>query len=676
MFQEPLATSWTNPSLRAVSAKDAPPTHDTLIIHHISDPHYGRIGGEAHPLERYESQVARLPDEKQPHLLIITGDLTLTGSREELREAAIHIRGALRANHQQRVFVVPGPHDIDWSNQLATDSFEPLRQALYGMTLPAFLDRSGAIMLGPEPFIYSTADNYLVYLINTVVTPESQLRPGAKSQGRPMPKPFEELHKHYRALWKEFTKDGGITSESARQQFLQQTQSLIDSDYGMVAQADIDRFARSLQSLPTDEPLASRSQPGDDQPLPLKILVTHHPLISYTGHHAHPFIAASQAGQLIDQARHSGFHMVLNGHTHEPHVLSDYPLESYVVTENPLLQISAGSLGAVSGMQTYNSMTAQRDRATGAWSLDLRVIKLGDNDDYPALHFVLSNPTKNSTPVAAPATIASAAYDPEFNYRMQVALEQFNDDMEGTVPDLPVRPMKIIEGAIKEVVFKGLEVRVGLALKQRFATVPNAQSQSGNMVLENRYIDPGPQTDAQYLHPFPYPDTLAAWSLIQGEPLIYPDHVKDGGKYADYSWLDVSGKLPRILAQLKRMVDLRDSNSQRAFELHTKLTTRQLRLGDIFKPAPDSPLRVSFSPHFTSFICMPVPLRPTERRRQQVPEIGVLNVDEVDVPPQIPGTAFTPARIDMLHTIADLITLILLTSNRLGRPKGTFDRSE
>src|SRR5579884_2341234 len=137
MYHDPYST---NPTLRAVTAKDAPPSQDTLIIHHLSDPHYGRIGNEVHPLEQYKATIARLPEEKQPHLIIITGDVTLTGTREELREAAIHIRGAMQATkHQQRVFIVPGPHDIDWTNPASVDSFESLRAALQGVILPAFV---------------------------------------------------------------------------------------------------------------------------------------------------------------------------------------------------------------------------------------------------------------------------------------------------------------------------------------------------------------------------------------------------------------------------------------------------------------------------------------------------------------------------------------------------------
>ncbi|HKD77851.1 MAG TPA: metallophosphoesterase, partial [Ktedonobacterales bacterium] len=253
MFQDPYST---NPALRAVKAKDASPSYDTLIIHHLSDPHYGRIGNEVHPLERYKSAIARLPEEKQPHLIIITGDLTLTGTREELREAAIHIRGAVQATkHQQRVFIVPGPHDIDWSNPASVDSFESLRASLQGVILPSFLDRNGASMSKAEPYVHSMADNYLVYLINTCMTPESAPRPA--------PKHIEELHKQYRAIWREFLqKSGGITTDRERQEFLKQTLLLIDRDLGYIARAQIDSFANTLQSLHLEDPHMALSQPG------------------------------------------------------------------------------------------------------------------------------------------------------------------------------------------------------------------------------------------------------------------------------------------------------------------------------------------------------------------------------------------------------------------------------
>src|SRR5262249_5743759 len=150
--------------------------------------------------------------------------------------------------------------------------------------------------------------------------------------------------KQYRTVWKERAKQQsrplGGPNEAARNLFLDSTEDLIAKDTGIVRPADVDRFTRALQSLHLDEPNFSASFPGDDLINPLKVLVTHHPLIAFAGRNGRSFGAAEGAGTLLRAARAYGFHLVLHGHTHEPHVLSDLPIEPISVgQELPLLQI-------------------------------------------------------------------------------------------------------------------------------------------------------------------------------------------------------------------------------------------------------------------------------------------------------------------------------------------------
>lgn len=662
MFQNPAPFSTvfqTDPHLAAVVP---PPTQDTLIIHHLSDLHRGRIEGGRHALAAYGHRLYHLPPEKQPHLLIITGDLTLSGTRDELHEAADAIRNMTMRwddmTRRQRVFVVPGPHDIDWSNTSdKTSAFEMFHQEFHSFCTPLLSGRDGKFISGSEPFCYSSSHHFLVYTFNTCYTPDNL--------PHPLPKPTEELVKQYRSLWKERAKAQsrllGGSNEASRTLFLESTEDLIAKDTGMVHTADITSFSNSIKTLHLDEPPYAVSYPGDESTNPLKILVTHHPLIAFAGRKRRTFDAAEGAGDLLRAARSVGMHVVLHGHTHEPHVLSDLPIESISTgQELPILQIGAGSLGG-SGREapTYNEIVATRSRASGRWSLDLSPINLNAEAERTPFRFTFlppvgeANSMQPTRPNENPTTMRV-----EFERRMRIALRLLAEEVETEYQtEIPVRPLETIKDTIKEVIFAGIETRVGLALKQRH--------QDGNLVLHNRYIVPDVQFDDQYIHPFPYPDTIAAWALIQGEPLIYPAVIKDQVSLVSYEWLRRSDKYDAIKRHLS---DMAQRGNVRANDLLTKFVGERLRIADMYQPSP----KIGQPTRFGSFISMPVPLRYNAAAAPRLREIGVLNVDIVDPDPQQPGAAFTEERIDMLRTASTLIDLVLTTADKLRRPQGRW----
>jgi 3',5'-cyclic AMP phosphodiesterase CpdA len=648
---------------------------DRLIIHHLSDAHHGKISGGRSSLDQYADQLVRLPAERQPDLLIVTGDVTLFGTRDELREAARAIQHILRysgdISRRQQAFVVPGPHDIDWNLPLE-ESFAPFREEFRQFAMPSFIGRNGQPITKTPPYVESTADNYIIYMINTCHIPE--LLPTKNP-----PKYLEDLFKSYRSLWREYVKilamRDGAYDEATRRQFIEQSRSLIARDTGMIHATDIVNFKQHMQSLRLDDYAASR--PGDSTN-PLRLIVTHHPLIAYSGRDGTYHQAAGNAGSLLQQIRRHGFHLALHGHTHQPHTLTDMPLDAaFANTETPLLQVGAGTLGGVvQGRPVYNELIANYDRKTNSWSVAARIVAVGEESDRQPLNFALYNPNvvfpvNEAKQKEAEAQKATDLMNNivEFEKQLRVALEDFAIDIVTMVPDAPVRALSVIQDIIKGVVFKDLPTRVYLSLKQKFATVgsgKNPMLQGSTYVLQNRYIDPGLQLDQQYIHPFGYPDTLAAWSLILGEPIVYP--LRDPDALINYGWMERSNKIDSIVGQLNQMRQQPLPNAPRASELMHKLRSKQMKMSDTYQPAPaDMP-----PSQYTSFIAMPVPLRPTAAMPTRLPEIGVLHVDVIDGKNPI-GSAFTDERIDMLKTISHIILQMLITADQVGRPNGTWN---
>ncbi len=488
----------------------APGTEEKLVIHHLSDLHRARSAGGRSALETYMQRLYQMPPEQHPQVIIITGDLTLTGSRDELREAASDIRNLARRwddlARRQHVFVLPGPHDIDWnaaSNN--SNSLEAFAQEFFGFCLPVLPGRDGHPLVSGDPYAQPSSDHFLIYLINTCYTPETPSQATLKA--------LEDLAKRYRQLWKERAKTNtrpqGLYDENANQQFLRNTEELIWQDTGLVRQDDIDRFARIMPTIRADDPFAA-SYPAGEQGGLLKIIVTHHPLIPFAGRGGRMYPAAIDAGNLLRVVRQYNFHVALHGHTHEPHVLTDMPVETLRQgNEVPLVQIGAGTLnGNPLAGPSFNELVAVRQRSSGRWTLNYAPINLLDAARKPSyytfpLYHAASDPLQTSQPDPGTAVMRE-----KFDQQLRAVLRTLAEDQDADVKaESPQRLMDIIKDTIKEVIFAGIETRVGLSLKEM---------EDGRIVLRNKYIDPVLQYDAQYIHPFAYPETVAAWALIQG----------------------------------------------------------------------------------------------------------------------------------------------------------------
>ncbi len=635
-------------------------THETIIIHHLADLHRGRGGDTRHALDSYIQRQRRLPPERQPNILIIAGDLTASGAREEVREAALALRNltiqwedlAMR----QHIFIVPGPHDIDWTVQNPTASFHAFSQEFSNVTLPLFPASDGGLLAGSEPYAQSFSGPYLVYLLNTCYVPEAL--------PRQMPKPLEALVKRYRELWRDYqkqtTRNQGGYDAALRHQFLTATDELIVRDNGQISPADVERFIATMQGLHLDELPGAQSYPGDDQSNTLRILVTHHPLMAHVGRTGRAYGMPANAPLLLSALRRYGFHMVLHGHTHEPHFLSDLPIETYGTSnETPFLQIGAGAMGGDAHDQTtsFNEIVATRNRALGKWVIEMTTINLAQESERPPMRITLTNPASGLNLNPKRTDESSAAMHASFEQRLRISTRQFVEALDDDTQDILVRPFETLKDTIKEVIFSGIETRVGLALKQRAVT-------TGQIELINRYIVPDAQIDDQFLHPYSYPDTVAAWSLVQGDPLIFPRMFREQDALINTDLLRFTGKYPEIVRQL-RALSQTGRFPQRAAAILAKLETNTLKYSDIFQDW----LPASTQTRFQSFIAVPIPLRSSGVRQR---ELGVLHVDVVDPDPNDPAGAFTVERVDMLKTLSHLMDAFMTAADKQRRPRGLW----
>src|SRR5215472_13398964 len=91
----------------------------SLIIHHLSDLHFQQTSqSDQAALVKYAQYLLGQPREKRPSIVVITGDLTANGNRNELETVASNLKIAFpewSGNLKQHIYVVPGPHDVCWT---------------------------------------------------------------------------------------------------------------------------------------------------------------------------------------------------------------------------------------------------------------------------------------------------------------------------------------------------------------------------------------------------------------------------------------------------------------------------------------------------------------------------------------------------------------------------------
>jgi predicted phosphodiesterase len=660
--------------------------YQRIIIHHLSDLHYDQNSPD--PLVQYSGFVQELEPARKPNLIVITGDLTATGLRQDLTTVAALLRQQFPrwTDRSDRIYIVPGPRDINWEGSDAPGLktfYEVFRDfgipsATHGVpahtmtaqgTLNCFaypLDTCYSLddlllELKEEFGAYGTAYGTFVEDLSKVQRPPS---------ASPRTGPFGLFG---RARPKDNPQDRLQQLDDLRQRYLQLTEAndLTLLDAGRVAPDDLKAFEGWIQSQ------------GSGQSEPLKILITHHPLV------VRPELKLASQGtqrkdtlfeQLATAARNAGFDLALHGHIHKPQVLSDLSLLQGSDTQHFIRQVGAGSLGD-SG--TFHEITAtySRNGDPQHWRLEIRTIDLRAKDPHEATTFVLLNPREDAAKHAADLELEQQAHV-DFDRRVRETMRRFTDDIYRAQPEstqggpvlLPQIAMQSVGEIIRDVVLPGYAVRTRLYLKdQQHGAVPS---------LRAVYLAP---TDDLGSEPITYPDSLAALSLVLGRTLVYPAILKETLTNEDYEWLTRSGKnqeLERILDELVR--DPGPEGAKRYQDLRDKL-----------KQGPSDPLHgAAFyrqgshqgtQQTYQDFICVPYPRRTPAGMLPEKLEVAVLavSVRAPELAAQgggIPAPAggqkppiFSEARINLLENLTELAGLILISSSAVRKPRGIWE---
>jgi hypothetical protein len=674
-----------------------------IIIHHLSDLHYqhrsrASTGVVTPPkddlLVKYRGYLERLEPDRRPDLLVITGDLTTTGSAGDLGTVQEILRNdfpSWAGELAEHIIVVPGPRDVNWEG---TDppGLKTFYATFRDFGLPYALHGTPHHAVRARPPL-----NFVAYPIDTCYSLE-ECREEMNEQFHLYGSEFQSFVQQYRqaqrstsGLVRLFRGDPRRGLAALRERYLQLTESndLTLLDAGRIHQDDLTAFTRWAESFRNNQDAAGAEME------PLKILITHHPL-AVEPEAQTAARDTKRTGMLFEKlasaAGNAGFHLALHGHIHKPQVLADLSLLQEANARHPMRQVGAGSLGDGG---TFNEITATYSRESDDrhWRLEIRTINLKAPDPHDATRFVLLNRTEDAAKRAEQLEHDRTRRN-EFDDRVRAVMRQYSEAVYRAQPastgdkpapgHLPQAPLQSVESIIREVVFPGYGLRVRLFLKeqQHTRTIP----QLSPVYLAPPYSDgssgPGPVT---------YPGSLAALSLVLGKTLIYPGDLAATLGEQDYEWLRRSGKdreLTRVLEA--RVAETRGTSypgpeGARQYEaLLAKLVEGQgdpLRVEDFYRDATST----GSGQTYPEFICVPYPQRSPAQVVPDMPEVAVLVVS-VRAPDKPEGeqdrrvapagqqkNTFTPERVGMLETLAELAGMILVSSSALAKPKGVWD---
>lgn len=690
-----------------------------LIVHHLSDLQYEDVAEHQQNkmLVRYQRHLGGLLPARHPDVVVITGNLTTTGKANDLRAVAtaLHICFASWEKElHKRVFIVPGPRDVNWEDG-SPNGLEEFYRIFSDFALPYHKP-----MPSGQDTPASGQQNFIGYPINTCYSPnelqaslEGKVEQYSKSYRRFI-KRHSKLNTRWMGLWKRTwrlrrqQRDRVKKTQlaSLRAQFLGLTESgqLVDLRDGRITESDLER----LKGWATPNTGSANQSAGDISPL--KILITYHPFAIHTEHDTatdarqvpqNPF---KQAAKMAGKA---GFHLALHGHVNNPQLLTDALLFDGPDYPHPIRQMGAASLGETG---IFNEITAVALDGNGEtdWRLTPHLIDLKSSTpfdvDILAQFHHAETADKEIKKLERDATRRR-----EFERAMRAALRRFSEQVykeqgypgqpyqaqpyqgpstnrqdAANIAQLPQVAMNLIQDVVRRAIFDGYDSRVRLLLKstEKRGAIPQ---------LVPTYLVPEVMEGPDALV---YPASVAAWALILGRTLIYPAIKRQGTNVEDHEWLRRTGKIEPLLSVLDTLVKNASGQnygreaSDRYRTLHTNLeaisgaatgTSDGMIAGEqIYQPA------ASGSPpeSYPYFVCVPYPMRPSSGGPPALPEIMVLDVsvrpiEQIDGE-QITGNSgatdpLTEERVAMLETLAEVIGTMLTTASALGRPRGVWD---
>jgi 3',5'-cyclic AMP phosphodiesterase CpdA len=308
------------------------PVHDTpqLTIVHLSDIHFGRHhrfdppatpAGDPAPVAGYPTLVETLRKESEELrlntnkvIVCITGDLSQNGSYDELKSVDRLLRDLQAAplfGQQltlEDIFIVPGNHDLVYSEREIEPRWERWLAAYNRWYRTSHTSPYAAVKVHDRVETHGA----VVVTINSAIL---------------------------------------VQKDTPAQ------------DRGCVEIAQLQAIKKALDEIPAHS--LHRA---------IKIaLLHHHPvLIPPLAESRRGYDAVLFSGELLTMLRRYGFHLVLHGHKHDPHVFTDDTRRNTGgVPRGSLLIVAGGSAGSrelpADRPNTYNRITVKWHPAAGQW---------------------------------------------------------------------------------------------------------------------------------------------------------------------------------------------------------------------------------------------------------------------------------------------------------------------
>jgi 3',5'-cyclic AMP phosphodiesterase CpdA len=305
-----------------------------LVLIHLSDIHFGKhhrfsapeaVGsgkvpniGRGSLLESLRRDLGEKPDPNCPVIICITGDLAETGSASEFREAENFIKQLStemilgKARGLENIFVVPGNHDLAFGAKEAEDRWTPWAKFIS--------DTFGKVFAARDPgsrisFHDRTSDlGAIIACLNS----------------------SEYVEKD--------------TPEATR---------------GLMDEYQLQLLKQFLKNI--DPPRLESA---------IRIaLIHHHPiLIPGLAEAGHGYDAVENAGLLLNELRHFGFHLVLHGHKHTPYHFSEDSFTAFHEEARPPILIVAG--GSTSSKQLQEGGFNCYNQIKIKWNVDARQVRI------------------------------------------------------------------------------------------------------------------------------------------------------------------------------------------------------------------------------------------------------------------------------------------------------------
>ena len=711
------------------SAQQSMPRPAQVIVHHLSDLNYQEnTENPDNRLLTYQRYLLGLPPDRYPDVIVITGNLTASGTEKQL--AAVKdmlLAGFSRWDGRlhEHIFIVPGPQDINWQWQNVTKAgLAPFYEIFKPFATPYHTP-----MPTGRPSAGVASGNWAGYPIDTCYAPtelDAELKKHYKQYSHDFGKFVKRRGRagaRFLGMWKRPgrpTRNARVEArrlalERLQAEFLSFTESTrpLDMRVGRVSAEEITRFQTWVQSqaasaqAATAQVVSAQAASGSPPPPPppLQLLITHHPVI----------IRANEASgdpdstiekrlykPLLDAARGAGVQLALHGHNHNGDMVFDESTFEATTTVKRMRQLGAASL-AKTGV--FNEITAifreepgqspTQSPRLGEWELTFLPISLSAAGPVAAR--------------GAPGNLAAMAdrqirrlnravtQRSDFERMLRYAMRRFSEQVyqvrqeklpgssQQQITSLPPEPLLLIRDVISKVIFKGFETRVRILLK-------NVDSAGGPVPrLVPTYLAPAIIEGPEVLV---YPASVAAWSLALGRTLIYPAILTDVTTPGDHEWLRRSGKIKTLMPLLQELREEAsrtnaDDEVKRYETLYTNLdaikvgTAGASNVGilgsNLYQKGPEGGPASTYS----TFACVPYPLRPAGGALPTLPEIAVLDiaVGTLELPdpedtspiPIGPFLPFTQERVEMLEAVVDFIGMMLTSADALGRPPGVWN---